>query len=345
VTNKITEDTHGQLSCLNWATLSDHRAAEVRPEQELRRVALIVTGKCNFACPYCKTLGGDRAPTMDQKATFELLREFRKQGLRELRISGGEPTTVPWLRELVREVRTIRPELGSNRVPRIAISTNGYAPTWVYRTLIGNGWSGVNEFSVSLDTMDPTEADRLAGGRPNVLARVTDSIRAMATAGANVYIGMTCCGSKQTPSEMRETVEAAAALGVTDVKIMSPAQEGTILDTSWMTSDLAERFPFLAWRSRNFQRGRDVRGLTERDSHKCPLVLDDATIAGDKHYPCNVYFREGGAAIGTVGPKMLADRAAWYAQHDTHQDAICRTMCMDLLRTYNNRVQELNPHV
>ena len=71
------------------------------------------------------------------------------------------------------------------------------------------------------------------------------------------------------------------------------------------------------------------------------------TVAGEKHYPCNVYFREGGEAIGDIGGSygMLVDRAEWYNQHDTHQDPICRANCMDLLRMYNNRVRELNPDV
>lgn len=325
---KITSKTHGQLACLNWQTLSDQRAAAVRPERELHRAAFIMTGACNFACPYCKTLGGDRAPTLDQQSTLKLVQAFRTQGLRELRISGGEPTLVTWLPELVHQAHGMR----------VALSTNGYSSPEIYQNLVD---SGVSEFSVSLDSMDPAEADRLSGGRPNVLARVMEAIRTMVKAGADVYIGMTCCAN-QTLKQMQNTIEASAELGVTDVKIMSLAQEGTILDTSWLSLDLAARFPFLAWRAHNFQDGRDVRGLTEQDSHKCPLVLDDVTIAGDCHYPCNVYFREGGSAIGKIKSKeILAERAVWFTHHDTHRDSICRTMCMDLLRTYNNRVREL----
>jgi hypothetical protein len=136
-------------------------------------------------------------------------------------------------------------------------------------------------------------------------------------------------------------------MGVTDVKIMSLAQEDGIVDVSWMNKELATQFPFLAWRTGNFRNCRGVRGLDTKDSPKCALVLDDVTIAGNKHYPCNVYFREGGQAIGTVGSadNMMAERANWYERHNSLEDPICSKMCMDLLRTYNNRVSEINPYL
>jgi MoaA/NifB/PqqE/SkfB family radical SAM enzyme len=330
----VTTETHGQLAVLNWRTLSDERAANVRPNQKIRRAALILTGACNFECPYCQTLGGDRAPTADREITMALVRWMIEQGLQELRLSGGEPTLVSWLPELVSVA------VGSG--VRVAISTNGYARRPVYDALVK---AGVAEFSISLDSVTPEEADRLAGGRPKVLERVTETIQYLTDLGVSVYIGMTCCASRQRPEETLATVEKIISLGATDIKIMSIAQEGGVVETSWLTEEMAERFPFLAWRAHNFRRGRDVRGLTACDSHKCPLVLDDVTISGDKHYPCNVYFREGGDPIGDVGKSMMAERAAWNAQHDTHEDRICRRMCMDLLREYNNRVRELNPHV
>ena len=327
----ITPETHGELSRLNWSTLSDERAANVTVGA-IRRASIVMTNRCNFACPYCKTLSEDRAPARDRDETFALVRSFAAQGLRELRLSGGEPTMVSWLPELVSHAR----DLGV----RVAVSTNGYSPARIYEALVD---AGVAEFSISLDSTDPAEADRLAGGRPNVLSRVLSNIETIVAKGASVYIGMTCCASRITSGEMRDLVEKVAALGVTDVKVMTVAQEGGVVDASWLDDDLARRFPFLAWRLENFRAGRDVRGLRETDSHKCPLVLDDVTVSGDLHYPCNVYFREGGDPIGNVrDPDAVpADRAKWHGCHDTHADPICSAMCMDLLRTYNNRVAAL----
>jgi molybdenum cofactor biosynthesis enzyme MoaA len=328
----VEEKTHGKLSVLNWSTLSDERAAGVRPEKEIRRAALILTGACDFACPYCKTLGGGRAPTIKRERALELLETFAAAGLRELRISGGEPVLVPWLPELIR--RAV--ELGV----RVAVSSNGYSEPKVYEGLID---AGVAEFSISLDSAEPEEADRLSGGRKNVLARVKRSIEAIASRGIPVYVGMTC-GTGRSAEAMRSAVELAERLGVAEIKIMSLAQEGDAVDVSWVDEELAERFPLLRWRAGNYRDGRDVRGLREGDSGRCSIVLDDLTVAGDRHYPCNVYFREGGEPIGNAGDDVaaiLSDRAAWSLGRDSRKDPICRANCMDILRAYNDRAAEL----
>ena len=328
----ITHDTHGQLACLNWQTLSDQRAATVRPNNGIFRTAFIVTGACNFACPYCKTVGPGKTtlPTMKREKALALLESFANQGLRELRISGGEPTIVPWLPELV--------ALATSRKIRVAISSNGYADLSVYDALVD---AGVAEFSISLDSLDAEEADRMSGGRKDVLARVTRTIRHLSSRDVKVYIGMVCCGSGKTPESIQRVLASVAEMGVTDVKIMPPSQDGNVIEGAWLPEELTERFPFLAWRSRNFNKGKGVRGIPETSSPKCFLALDDATISGEQHYPCNVYLREGGAPIGNTSPTMMADRAAWCEGHNSHEDPICRGMCMDLLRAYNDRAQQL----
>lgn len=325
----LSESTHGKLACLNWHTLSDERAAGVAPGVPLRRAAIILTGACNFACPYCKRLGGDLAPTLGRDAAFALLDHLAALGLRELRLSGGEPTLLSWLPEFVAHAAGLG--------VRVAISSNGYAEPEVYTALIN---AGAAEFSISLDSTNPEVAERLSGGRPHVLATVAATIRLISSRDVTVYVGMTC-GKGKTAEDMKATVGFAQELGVHEIKIMSLAQEGELVDVSWVDQAMANRFPLLKWRAANYESGRDVRGLRSDDCSTCSLVLDDVTIAGASHWPCNVYLRERGAAIGAVGPEMMAERAAWAHSHDSQADPICRRYCMDILRAYNNRVAEL----
>lgn len=330
---RVSEETHGELSKLNWLTLSDARAESVRPDSRFFRVALIITGACNFKCPYCNVLGGKRAPTMKMEETFELLDFLAKKGLKELRISGGEPTLVPWLPSLASKA-------GGLGV-RVAVSSNGFADESVYAALID---AGVSEFSISMDSADPQKADDLSGNQRGVIAKVRSTISFLSANGTAVYIGMTC-GKGKSAEEMRTTVALAESLGSFEIKIMSLSQEGAAVDVSWVGEEMKRRFPLLAWRAANYERGLDVRGLSDSDSPKCAVALDDATIAGGRHYPCNVYFRESGAPIGFVGPGMLRERATWFASHNGLQDAICRKNCMDILREYNNKAMELNAFV
>ena len=329
----INKETHGELAVLNWSTLSDHRAANVKKNNGLYRLALIITGKCNFACPYCKLVGGNTVPDMTRNDAINLVKSTIKLGLKELRISGGEPTIVFWLPELVR--------IASGEGVRVSVSSNGYSKPSVYETLVE---AGVSEFSISLDTTNPETANVQSGGRMDVLSHVSNTIQLIVSLGAKVYVGMTCTSNKPV-EDMKSVAMFALTRGATDIKIMSLAQEGHIVDTSWVDEKLSNQFPLLKWRSENFQHGRDVRGLHCVDCHACALALDDATVAGDSHYPCNVYFREGGEPIGRVDNDMMKERAEWFENHNSYFDPICKTFCMDILRAYNNRVSDLNPGV
>lgn len=115
------------------------------------------------------------------------------------------------------------------------------------------------------------------------------------------------------------------------------AQDGERLADVSVDQETLTRFPILQYRIQNLRSGRPVRGLHSADSHRCGLVLDDMAVMGSQHYPCIIYMREGGAAIGSVGPNMRRERAKWCARHDTHADPICRKNCLDVCVDYNNK--------
>jgi hypothetical protein len=99
--------------------------------------------------------------------------------------------------------------------------------------------------------------------------------------------------------------------------------------------------PILKYRVNNFLAGRDMRGLTAGDSRRCYLVKDDITVAGQWHFPCAIYSREHGVPIGPVGPRMRAQRQAWFERHDALRDPICHRYCPDFMAAYNNRCEAL----
>ena len=70
-----------------------------------------------------------------------------------------------------------------------------------------------------------------------------------------------------------------------------------------------------------------MRGLFTNDT-KCPLVLDDMAIMGNQHYPCIIYMREGGSAIGTV--EVCAERKAWFENVNVYENKIFRKNCLDV---------------
>ena len=65
-------------------------------------------------------------------------------------------------------------------------------------------------------------------------------------------------------------------------------------------------------------------------------------VVGGQHYPCIIYLREQGAAIGAFDRDVRRHRLDWYRRHDAHLDPICRQNCLDVCVDYNNRVEHLS---
>lgn len=85
-------------------------------------VAIAVTTVCNLKCPYCQSTG-ESIPNVQGMWNYNRLKEvitaFLKVGYRNFRITGGEPTTVPYLGDLL-------DFLLQNPDVRVRINTNGY---------------------------------------------------------------------------------------------------------------------------------------------------------------------------------------------------------------------------
>ena len=98
-----------------------------------KMAAIVFTGGCNFACPYCHNSEliswGDDVPLMAEEEVFAYLNK-RKNVLEGLVISGGEPTLQRGLEDFIRRVR----DLGY----LIKLDTNGTTPD-ILKDLCGKG--------------------------------------------------------------------------------------------------------------------------------------------------------------------------------------------------------------
>ena len=152
--------------------------ARGRPLSDLR---ISVMDRCNFRCPYCmpRTTFGDgyrflaAAERLDFDEIARLARLFARQGVRKLRLTGGEPLLRTGLAELVGELSAIE------GIEDLALTTNGVLLAQHASELAAHG---LDRVTVSLDTLDPATFRRMSGGFDG-LARVLDGIRAAAEAG------------------------------------------------------------------------------------------------------------------------------------------------------------------
>lgn len=304
----------------NWFyTLSNRRAIESSIHSPLYRCELIITPRCNFKCPYCR---GTKAPEIKFKDALKTLEIWCSQGLKNVRFSGGEPTLYNGLKELVEYCKY-------NNVERIAISTNGIASIEYYDKLLE---AGVNDFSISLDALCCSIGDIMAGNIKNSWEHVCDVIRYLSK---KTYVTTGMVFNETNISDYKNAVKFAISLGVSDVRIISSAQYNKSLVDEIDITNAIEQYPILKYRLSRIKNNLDLRGLNHNKSNRCKLVVDDMLVAGNYHYPCVIYFREGGKPIGKVDDNMRVDRYNWFKNHDIKRDSICKNQCLDVCVDYN----------
>lgn len=317
-----------KLEDIGFYTLSDRRASRASAWSELYRCELVLTSRCNFNCPYCRHVGGADMDYWDAK---EIVKTWATQRIRNIRFSGGEPTLWSPLVALVEYANSLG-------IGRIAISTNGSASIDKYFDLVA---AGANDFSISLDACCAEDGDRMAGGIKGAFEQVTKTIQWL-SAIPSVYVTVGAVLTNENQEYVRSIVEFADSLGVSDIRIIPAAQNGAMLKDAWLSQEYLDKYPILKYRVDNFSSGRPVRGLRDTDSRRCGLVLDDMAVNQGKHYPCIIYMRESGEAIGEVGSNMRTERLNWFNRTDTHCDPICKANCLDVCVDYNNKFREFN---
>lgn len=310
-----------KLEEIGFYTLTDERAKSASIKSPLSKCELILTSRCNFRCPYCRSVGGNDMP-MEQAAYAVNL--WCDDGLKNIRFSGGEPTLHNGINDLVRLSQT-------RGVKRIALSTNGSAEPDKYRSLLNDG---VNDFSISLDACCAEDGDKMAGGRKGAFDTVVKNIEWLAKA---TYVTVGVVLTETNVRRTEEIITFADSLGVSDIRVIPAAQHGTTLPQIKIKEDVLKKYPILRYRENNLNNGRQVRGNPEK---RCGLVLDDMAVMGDEHFPCIIYMREGGKAIGKVSSKMRKERETWSMEHDCTKDEICSKNCLDVCVDYNRKWSE-----
>lgn len=144
-----------------------------RPITYLR---ISVTDRCNLRCVYCMPAEGISLISHDQILRYEEITEIVRlaaaHGIREVRLTGGEPLVRPDLPDLVRMMASIR------GIEDISLTTNGLLLEKMAQPLAEAGLKRVN---VSLDTLDAAKFARITRG--GSLEKVWNGIHAAEQAG------------------------------------------------------------------------------------------------------------------------------------------------------------------
>jgi cyclic pyranopterin phosphate synthase len=142
-----------------------------------------VTDRCDFRCVYCMSEDMAFLPKRDLLTLEELDRicsTFVGQGVRKLRITGGEPLV---RRDIMTLFRSLSRHLSSGALDELTVTTNG---SQLARHAAELAACGVRRINVSLDTLDPDRFRRIT--RWGDLAKVIAGLDAAQAAGLKVKI-------------------------------------------------------------------------------------------------------------------------------------------------------------
>ena len=128
-------------------------------------LTLVATNKCNYRCFYCSPdghggMGEGFGVKNDEPELEDLVLKSRlaeSMGTKKIRVTGGEPTLIPWLPELLQELGKGSSEL--------SVATNGFLQKRDF---------GRAKVRISLDTIIPEDYRSTCGAGD--LARVLESV-------------------------------------------------------------------------------------------------------------------------------------------------------------------------
>jgi cyclic pyranopterin phosphate synthase len=142
-----------------------------------------VTDRCDFRCVYCMAENMTFLPRQDLLTLEELDRvcsAFIAQGVKKLRLTGGEPLVRKGIMTLV---ESLSRHLKSGALEELTLTTNGSQLTKYAKELAQHG---VKRINVSVDTLDAKKFREIT--RWGELSKVLDGIKAAQDAGIQVKI-------------------------------------------------------------------------------------------------------------------------------------------------------------
>lgn len=142
-----------------------------------------VTDRCDFRCVYCMSEDMTFLPKTEILTLEELDRvcsAFVRQGVKKLRMTGGEPLV---RRDIMKLFRSLSRHLDSGELEELTLTTNASQLNRFAHELVD---CGVKRVNVSLDTLDPDKFAAIT--RWGKLDKVMDGLAAAKDAGLAIKI-------------------------------------------------------------------------------------------------------------------------------------------------------------
>ncbi len=195
-----------------------------------------VTDRCDFRCVYCMSENMTFLPKKELLSLEELDRlcsAFISQGVRKLRITGGEPFV---RKNIMTFFKSISRHIETGDLDELTLTTNGSQLKRYAADLVA---CGVKRVNISLDTLDAEKFAKIT--RWGRLAQVLEGVDAALAAGLKVKIN-TVALKDDNQDELYKMLSWCADLGLdlTFIEVMPMGDIGNEdrLDQYWSLKDL-----------------------------------------------------------------------------------------------------------
>lgn len=165
-----------------------------------------VTDRCNYRCVYCMPAEGMSWIPRKELLTYEeiarIVRVFAGLGIRQIRLTGGEPTMRSDITRLIKTLTAIE------GIDDLAMTTNGHTLARLAQPLAD---AGLTRLNISIDSLKPDRFSALTRG--GKLERVLDGIEAARAAGLTPIKLNAVLLAGNNDDEIFDLVEYCAAAG------------------------------------------------------------------------------------------------------------------------------------
>lgn len=178
----------------------------------MSEIRLCVSKDCNFKCSYCNS-GGEGIFTQNPPMTVKEIRDcvefLTYMGVDSVRITGGEPFIRKDIIDIIKELRKIK------KIKYISIVTNGSLLTKEKIEILEK--QGINNITVSLDTLDENEFKKIIGVENITLNSILNNIILLSQSTINVRINMVV--TKSTIKHLQNMIDFCNRYGI-DLKLL-----------------------------------------------------------------------------------------------------------------------------
>ncbi|KAG6040874.1 hypothetical protein E4U41_006786 [Claviceps citrina] len=175
----------------NARPFSDFLTDSFHRQHDYLRIS--ITERCNLRCVYCMPAEGvPLSPNRELLTTPEIIMLsslFVSQGVRKIRLTGGEPTVRRDIIPLMQQIGALRTH-GHDGLEELCITTNGISLHRKLESMVQAGLTGVN---LSLDTLDPWQFQIMTRRKGlDAVRNSIDRILEMNKLGAGIKLKINC---------------------------------------------------------------------------------------------------------------------------------------------------------